>query len=77
MTSLLNALLSIFFVLGFSINMANAETVDQALEVLLKQQVDINEGVQIQQIMSVELDSRLPGVEQAVLWTIMGPTLLA
>lgn len=74
MTNLIYALLSIFFVLGFSINMANAETVDPAFEALLKQQVDINEGVQIQQMMSVELDSRLHGVEQAVLWTIMGPT---
>ena len=62
------------FCLSVEISMVRAETVDPAFEALLKQQVDINEGVQIQQIMPVELDSRLPGVEQAVLWTIMGPT---
>ncbi|MCK9608030.1 MAG: hypothetical protein M0R33_16430 [Methylomonas sp.] len=66
----------LFNILILSVNLSfvRAETVDPAFEALLKQQVDINEGVQIQQIMSVEFDGRLPGVEQAVLWTIMGST---
>ncbi|MGY6275089.1 hypothetical protein [Methylomonas sp. MgM2] len=61
-------------VLIVKLSMTRAEANDPSLEALLKQQVAINEGVQIQQILPVELDDRVAGLEKAVLWTIIGST---
>ncbi|AEG00445.1 hypothetical protein [Methylomonas methanica] len=65
---------SLSVILSVKLSMVRAEVVDRELEALLKQQVAINEGVQIRQFMPVELDDSISGVEKAVLWTILGPT---
>ena len=70
----LKAALFIGFFLSVKMSMTRAEANDPSFEALLKQQVAINEGVQIQQILPMELDDRLAGLEKAVLWTIIGPT---
>lgn len=66
--------LSLSVILSVKLSLVRAEVVDRELEALLKQQVTINEGVQIRQVMPVELDDSITGVEKAVLWTILGPT---
>ncbi len=59
---------------GMCMHIGQAETIDPELTALFKQQLDTREEVQIQQSMPVELDAGKPGLEQAVLWTIIGPT---
>jgi hypothetical protein len=70
----LKVVLLIGFFLSANLSVVGAEVVDRKLEALLKQQVDINEGAQIRQIMPGELDDGVAGVEKAVLWTVLGPT---
>ena len=50
------------------------QRMDPALKSLLKQQVEEREEVQIQDSLPVQLDAGVPGLEQAVLWTVLGPT---
>jgi len=70
----LKAALFIGFLLSVILPLTRAEGNDPSFEALLKQQVAINEGVQIQQILTMELDDSIAGVEEAILWTIIGPT---
>lgn len=70
----LKAALFIGFLLSVKLSITRAEGNDPSFEALLKQQVAINEGVQIQQILTMELDDSIAGVEEAILWTIIGPT---
>lgn len=65
---------SIMVILCLKLSLVRAAAVEPALVALLKQQVDFNEGVQIQQILPVELDDSVAGAEKAVLWTVIGPT---
>ncbi len=66
--------LSVIVMLGMGMHTGQAETIGSALNLLFKQQLDTREEAQIQQSMPVELDASKPGLEQAVLWTIIGPT---
>ncbi|MBS3954331.1 MAG: hypothetical protein KGZ88_15390 [Methylomicrobium sp.] len=70
----LNTLSFSFILLVIGLSIARAEPRDSALDDVLKQQLDTREEAQIQQSMPVELDASKPGLEQAVLWTIIGPT---
>lgn len=70
----LNTLSLSFILLGIGLSIAWAQPSDPELNALLKQQLDTREEAQIQQSMPVELDVSKPGLEQAVLWTIIGPT---
>ncbi|PKM35480.1 MAG: hypothetical protein CVV06_16035 [Gammaproteobacteria bacterium HGW-Gammaproteobacteria-10] len=65
---------SVIFMFGMCMHIGKAETIDSELTELFKQQLDTREEVQIQQSMPVELDAGKPGLEKAVLWTIIGPT---
>lgn len=47
---------------------------DPALEAVLQQQIDPEEGVQLQNMVKSELEPSLPGEEQVVLWTSLGPS---
>jgi hypothetical protein len=67
----LNTLSFSFILLVIGLSIARAEPRDSALEDVLKQQLDTREEAQIQQSIPVELDARKPGLEQAVLWTII------
>ncbi|WP_404360437.1 hypothetical protein [Methylotuvimicrobium sp. KM1] len=67
-------IVSVIVMFGMCVHIGKAETIDPELNVLFKQQLDTREEVQIQQSMPVELDASKPGLEQAVLWTIIGPT---
>jgi hypothetical protein len=46
---------------------------DPALETLLHQQIDPEERVQLQSLVKAELEPSLPGEEQVVIWTLLGP----
>lgn len=65
---------TILLILGLDLHSARAERMDPALKSLLKQQVEEREEVQIQDSLPVQLDAGIPGLEQAVLWTVLGPT---
>ncbi|MBE0436872.1 MAG: hypothetical protein IBX56_13825, partial [Methylomicrobium sp.] len=71
---MLRKILSVIVMFGMCVHIGQAETIDPELTALLKQQLDNREEVQIRQSMPVELDASKPGLEQAVLWTIIGPT---
>lgn len=47
---------------------------DPALEAVLQQQIDPEEGVQLQSMVKSELEPGLPGEEQVVIWTLLGPS---
>lgn len=47
---------------------------DPALEAVLQQQIDPEEGVQLRSMVKSELEPGLPGEEQVVLWTLLGPS---
>lgn len=46
---------------------------DPALEALLHQQIDPEEGVQLQSLVKADLEPKLPGEERVVIWTLLGP----
>ncbi|WP_431064480.1 hypothetical protein [Methylotuvimicrobium sp.] len=71
---MIRKILSVIVMSGMCMHIGKAETTDPELTALFKQQLDSREEVQIQQSMPVELDAGKPGLEQAVLWTIIGPT---
>ncbi|WP_341325911.1 hypothetical protein [Methylotuvimicrobium sp. KM2] len=71
---MIRKILSVIVMFGMCVHIGQTETIDPELSVLFKQQLDTREEVQIRQIMPVELDDSKPGLEQAVLWTIIGPT---
>lgn len=47
---------------------------DPALEAVLQQEIDPEEGVQLQSMVKSELEPRMPGEERVVLWTLLGPS---
>ena len=47
---------------------------DPAMEAVLQKQIEPEDGVQLQNIIKAELESSLPGEEQVVIWTLLGPT---
>lgn len=71
---MIRKILPVIVMSGMCMHLGQAETTDPELTALFKQQRDTREEVQIQQSMPVELDAGKPGLEQAVLWTIIGPT---
>ncbi|WP_404357155.1 hypothetical protein [Methylotuvimicrobium sp. KM1] len=71
---MIRKILSVIVMFGICVHIATAEITDPELTALFRQQLDTREEVQIQQSMPVELDAGKPGLEKAVLWTIIGPT---
>lgn len=71
---MIRKILTVLVIFGMCMHLGKAETIDPELTALFRQQLDTREEVQIRQSMPVELDAGKPGLEQAVLWTIIGPT---
>jgi len=47
---------------------------DPALIALLHKQIEPEEGVDVQSIIKSDLEASLPGEEQVVIWTLLGPS---
>jgi len=59
---------------GSAESVAKPQTLsDPALEAVLHKQIEPDEGVQLQYRVKAELEPSLPGEEQVVVWTLLGP----
>lgn len=72
---------NLLLALALTITSAHAETTgetatlsDPALEAVLQQGLESNEGVQLQSLMKADIDPNLPGEESVVVWTLLGPS---